>query len=136
MRARRGLTLFEAVVALAIVGLTAIGALEAVGAEMRTAERARRAHIVSALAVERTAFMYLMSDRDLLNLPDSIASGTFDYPMDEYQWTATSKPSSDYEGLYDTSVTILWKNGTQTESYETHGAQYRTPATINAAARR
>ena len=42
-RARNGISLFEAVAALAIVGVTAVSALSAVGGEMRTASRARRA---------------------------------------------------------------------------------------------
>jgi type II secretory pathway pseudopilin PulG len=136
MRARRGITLFEAVVAIAIVGITAISALAAVGAEMRTAERARRALVVSALATERTAFLYLMTDRDLLNLPDSIAEGTFEYPMDEYSWTTTSTPHSDYAGLYTTKVTILWKEGSEKGEYITNGAQYRTPPVVTSAVRR
>jgi len=40
---RRGVTLLEAVAAIAIVGMTSVAALEAAGGEMRTAERARRA---------------------------------------------------------------------------------------------
>ena len=136
MRARRGITLFEAVVAIAIVAMTAISALAAVGAEMRTAERARRALVVSSLATERTAFLYLMTDRDLLNLPDSISEGTFEYPMDEYSWTTTSTPSSDYAGLYMTTTTILWKEGSHTGTYVTKGAQYRTPPVITSAVRR
>jgi type II secretory pathway pseudopilin PulG len=136
MRARRGITLFEAVVAIAIVGITAISALGAVGAEMRTAERARRALIVSALATERTAFLYLMTDRDLLNLPDSIAGGTFEWPMDEYAWTTTSTPSTDYAGLYTTKVTITWQEGSEKGVYVTNGAQYRTPPVVSSAVRR
>jgi type II secretory pathway pseudopilin PulG len=136
MRARPGITLFEAVIAIAIVGLTAISALSAVGAEMRTAERARRALVVSALATERTAFLYLMTDRDLLNLPDSIAGGVFEYPMDEYSWTTTSSPSTEYSGLYETTVTILWDEGSQKGTYVTKGAQYRTPPVATSAVRR
>jgi type II secretory pathway pseudopilin PulG len=136
MRDRRGITLFEAVVAIAIVGITAISALAAVGAEMQTAERARRALIVSALATERTAFLYLMTDRDLLNLPDSIAGGTFEWPMDEYAWTTTSTPNSDYAGLYNTRVTITWQEGADQAQYVTNGAQYRTPPVVTSAVRR
>jgi type II secretory pathway pseudopilin PulG len=132
MRARRGITLFEAVFAIAIVGVTAISALAAVGSEMRTAERARRALIVSALATERNAFLYLMTDRDLLSLPDTIASGTFDYPMDEYAWTTTSTPATDYAGLYLTTVTILWNEGSGQGQYVTKGAQYRAPPVVSA----
>ncbi|MGE5731089.1 MAG: type II secretion system protein, partial [Gemmatimonas sp.] len=60
---RRGITLLEAVVAIAIVGMTSVAALEAAGGEMRTAERARRAIEVEALASSRLEFMDLLTDR-------------------------------------------------------------------------
>ncbi len=129
MRARRGVSLLEAVAALAIVGITAISALATVGAEMKTAERARRALVVEALATERQAFTGLLTDRDLLNVPDSVAKGQFDPPMDEYTWTTTSTPSTSYAGLYDVTVTINWTDGTIPGSYATTASQYRRPVT-------
>ena len=53
MRARSGFSLLEAVVALAIVGVTAVGALAAVGAELRAADDARTTLEADALAVYR-----------------------------------------------------------------------------------
>ena len=70
-RARKGITLFESVAALTIVGLVAISALEAVGAEMRTAERARRALEVEALATQRLDALELLNDQELQTIPDS-----------------------------------------------------------------
>ncbi|HYV96535.1 MAG TPA: hypothetical protein VE967_03675 [Gemmatimonadaceae bacterium] len=128
LRARRGLTLFEAVTAMAIVAITAIGALEAVGGELRTAVRARRAEVAQALATERQVFMFLLTDRDLLNLPDSVAKGVFEYPMDEYQWTTTSTPSQTYSGLYDINVVVAWNENGRMETYSTTASQYRRPA--------
>jgi type II secretory pathway pseudopilin PulG len=130
MRARRGITLFEAVVGIAIVALTAVSALAAAGAEMRTAERARRALVVEALATERHAFLALMSDRELLNLPDSVAEGQFEYPFEEYAWATTSAPNSDYAGLYDIRVTITWGDGNGAESYTASSSQYRSPPVV------
>src|SRR5471030_3123136 len=72
--ARKGITLFESVAALTIVGLVAVSALEAVGAEMRTAERARRALEVEALATQRLDGMDLLTDQELQAIPDSVAS--------------------------------------------------------------
>ena len=138
MRARPGISLLEAVAALAIVGVTAISALAAVGAEMKTAERARRAMIVEVLVTERQSFVGLLTDRDLLNLPDSVAKGQFDPPMDEYRWTTTSTPNASYAGLYDVKVTITWNEGgpasnttntNLTGSYSTTASQYRRPVT-------
>lgn len=113
-RSRRGISLMEAVVAIAIVGMTAVGALEAVGGDMRTAERARRAEIVEALATSRLDFMTLMTDRELQSLPDSVAKGTFPEPLQEYSWTTTSEPYSDQPGVYTVHVTVHWASGTYT----------------------
>ena len=114
MRDRRGISLFEAVAALAIVGMTAISALAAVGGEMRVAERARRALEVEALASQRLDFMALLTDTDLQNLPDTVAKGKFDPPLDQYKWTATSAPVTTQGGVYDVKVRVEWPEGAYT----------------------
>jgi type II secretory pathway pseudopilin PulG len=123
MRARRGISLFEAVAALAIVGITAVSALSAVAAELRAAERARRLLEVESLATERFVFLNLLPDRDFQALPDSVAQGQFDPPLDEYRWTTAVSPNTVYAGLYDVRVTITWPGGDFTAS----SAQYRRP---------
>ena len=123
------MSLFEAVVAVAIIGVTSISALAAVGAEMRSAEMARRMLEVEPLATERQVFMFLLTDRDLLSLPDSVSQGVFEYPLDEYQWTTTSTPDSYYAGLYTITVNVLWNGG----QYSTTAAQYRRPVTTTRA---
>lgn len=123
MRARPGISLFEAVAALAIVSITAISALSAVGAEMRTAERARRALEAEALATERLTILNLLVDRELQALPDTIAEGQFEPPLDEYTWTMSSAPNTSLAGLYDVQLTITWSDG----SYSVSSAQYRRP---------
>ena len=123
MRARRGISLFEAVAALAIVGVTAVSALSAVATELRTAEGARRMLEVESLATERLVFLWLLADRDFQALPDSVAQGQFEPPLDEYKWTTTVTPSSAYAGLYDVRVTISWSDG----EFATSSAQYRRP---------
>ena len=120
---RRGVSLFEAVVAIAIVGITSVSALEAVGGHMRTAERARRAIEVEALAASRLEFMDLMTDRELQALPDSVESGKFLPPLDEYSWKTTSAALSDQAGVYAVRVTIDWPTG----SYVVRTYQYRQP---------
>jgi len=123
MTPRRGISLMEAVVAITIVGLTSVSALEAVGGDMRTAERARRAIEVEALASSRLEFMDLMTDRELQALPDSVESGKFLPPLDEYSWKTTSTPVSDLPGVYDVRVIIDWAMG----SYVVKTYQYRQP---------
>ncbi|HSQ30688.1 MAG TPA: type II secretion system protein [Gemmatimonadaceae bacterium] len=121
--ARRGITLLEAVVAIAIVGMTSVAALEAAGGEMRTAERARRAIEVEALASSRLEFMDLLNDRELQSLPDSVEKGKFTAPLDEYSWTTTSTPVSEQAGVYDVRVSVAWPSG----SYTLRTYLYRTP---------
>jgi len=122
-RARSGVSLFEAVAALAIVGATAASALSAVGGEMRAAERARRALEVEALATSRLDFLALMSDQQLQNLPDSVAKGTFDKPLDQYAWVTTAAPLATQAGIYDVRVQVNWKEG----SYALQSYVYRRP---------
>ncbi len=110
----------------AIVGLTAVSALEAVGSQMRTAETARRNTEAAALATSRLDWMELMSDRELQALPDSVSKGEFPAPLDEYSWTTTSEPYSDQAGVYDVRVTIAWPNG----SYAVKTYLYRRPPLV------
>ncbi len=123
MRARRGISLFESITALAIVGVTSISALSVVGAELRTAERARRALEVEALLAERVGMLPLLTDRDLQRLPDTIAEGRFPEPLEEYAWTTSSSPSILYSGLYDVELAVTWPGGRTV----VRTAQYRRP---------
>ena len=122
-RAKRGITLFESVAALTIVGLVAISALEAVGAEMRTAERARRALEVEALATQRLDAMDLLTDQELQSIPDSVAKGEFDEPLNEYSWETTSSSVAEQPGVYDVTLTVTWESG----SYALKTMMYRRP---------
>ena len=130
-RAKRGITLFESVAALTIVGLVAISAMETVGAEMRTAERARRALEVEALATQRLDAMDLLSDQELQAIPDSVAAGRFDPPMEEYSWTIESSPVAEQPGVYDVALEIVWENG----SYPIKTKMYRRPRLLQRAPR-
>lgn len=123
---RRGITLLEAVAAIAIVGMTAVSALEAVGGDMRTAERAKRAIEVEALATSRLEVMNLLTDQELQSLPDSVQDGKFSPPLDEYTYKATSAPVSDQAGLYAVHVTVAWTNG----AYTLKTYMYRTPRLV------
>jgi type II secretory pathway pseudopilin PulG len=122
-RARNGISLFEAVAALAIVGVTSMSALSAVSGEMRTAARARRALEVEALATSRLDFLSLMSDQQLQNLPDSVAKGTFDPPLDGYKWVTTATPLATQAGIYQVRIEVDWKES----SYTLQSYVYRRP---------
>lgn len=126
VRSRAGLSLLEAVVAVAIVGMTSVGALAAAGGDMRVAARSRRAIVVEALATSRLDFMGLLNDRELQSLPDSVQTGTFPAPLEEYTWKTTSAPVSEQAGVYDVRVTIGWPTG----SYVVRTYAYRRPPLV------
>jgi type II secretory pathway pseudopilin PulG len=126
IRSRQGLSLLEAVVSIAIVGLTSVSALEAVGSQMRTAETARRNTEAAALATTRLDFMELMSDRELQALPDSVSKGEFAAPLNEYSWTTTSDPYSDEAGVFVVRTVIHWPTG----SYTVRTYMYRRPQLV------
>lgn len=117
------MSLFEAVAALAIVGVVSASALSATSGELRTAKRARRALEVEALATSRLDWLVLMNDQQLQNLPDSVAKGTFDKPLDHYTWTTSAAPLSTQAGVYDVRIKIEWKGG----SYALKSYVYRRP---------
>ena len=126
-RVRKGISLFEAVAALAIVGATAVSALSAVSAEMRTAARAPKALEVEALATSRLDFLALMTDQQLQNLPDSVTKGTFDPPLDSYKWVTTTAPLATQAGIYDVRIEVEWKDGPKDATYGLHSYIYRRP---------
>lgn len=123
--ARKGITLFEAIAATAMVGTIAAAALSAVGSQYRTTARAQKALIVEALATSRLDFLDLLDqDRDLQSLPDSVAQGEFPEPMQEYSWKTDVSPVSDEPGLYSVLITVLWKDG----QYQLKSRAFRRPA--------
>src|SRR6266511_768937 len=74
-RAEHGFTILEAVVALAIVGLAGVAALEAVGGEIRGVERARDAYTTAALAQHRMAEITTLAPEHLDPRPESVTRG-------------------------------------------------------------
>jgi type II secretory pathway pseudopilin PulG len=106
-RAERGFTILEAVIALAVVGLAGVSALEALGGELRTADRAAEAYTMAALAQDRLAAVALVGPRAMSPFPDSLARGTFPAPFERYRWTANAEPISGAPELYAVSITIV-----------------------------
>ncbi|HEX3928132.1 MAG TPA: hypothetical protein VHW65_09035 [Gemmatimonadales bacterium] len=117
------MTLFEAVAALTIVSITAVSALAAVGGELRTAERGRRAIEAEALATQRIDFMGLLTDQELQALPDTVKKGQFPAPLDEYSWETTSSAVSTQGGVYDIAIVVAWPGN----SYTVRTWLYRRP---------
>jgi type II secretion system protein I len=104
---RRGFTLLEAVVALVILGLAGVGALEALGGELRAAERARNATTAAALAQNRLATVSTLAWNDLTVLADSLVHGEFAAPFAGYRWTTRVRPTLGEADLYDVTVEVV-----------------------------
>ena len=120
---RAGVTLFEAVAAMAIVGIVSVAALEAAGSQMRSAERARRTVEASALAQQRLDWLDFLNEQSLRALPDTVRAGKFDGSLAEYSWTTTAAPVSTQAGVFDVAVKVSWPDN----SFELHSYVYRRP---------
>ncbi len=110
-RNRRGFTVLEAVVALAIIGLTSMAVLGAFAGDLRTANAARTALEVSTLAQSRLARLELATRRELAALPDSLAHGTVPEFSDRYAWSASAVPVGTEPDLFELHVIITWPEG-------------------------
>ena len=125
---RRGVTLFEAIAAMAIVGIVSVAALEAVGSQMRSAEQARRTVEASALAQQRLDWLDFLNEQQLRSLPDTVREGKFDAPLAEYAWTTTAAPVATQPGVFDVAVKVTWSDA----AFELHSYVYRTPVLLAA----
>jgi len=105
-RRRAGFTLLEAVVALAIVGLVAVGVLELVASNLRAAQRARLALTASTLARSRIARLEMASTAEVMALPDSLKHGSYSDSLRSWKWTASTSPVMGEADLYDARVTV------------------------------
>lgn len=104
-RARRGFTLLEAVVALAIIGLVCVGVLDAYGASLRADVVSAERLPLAALAEERMAAVDL-EPGSLERLPDSLARGTFGAPYQSATWDTEVRRVRQRETLYDVAIHV------------------------------
>jgi type II secretion system protein I len=121
MRVRRGFTILEAVVALAIVGIAAVAALATAGGELRAAARAEQALEVTALLQDRIAAARLGMRRSPLALPDSIRRGRFGGSLAGYEWESRVAPArAGDDRVAELRVTVRWSDGERTVATRTY----------------
>jgi len=126
-RPRRGFSLFEAIIALTIVGMISIYSLNAVGVGFDAAYRARRAIEMNALVNQRLDYLNMMQASTFTSLPDSLAQGIFDYPNNDYEWQMTSAPYSEQPGIFDVTISVTYLLGSNS-TYTVHTYVYRRTA--------
>jgi len=103
---RRGFVLLEAVVALMIISLFAVGLLTTVAAQVRTADRAAVLLTGRALAEDRFTALQLLDYESIKGIPDSLAAGVFPPPFEDYTWTAVVEPAGDEYDLFSTRIEV------------------------------
>jgi hypothetical protein len=104
---RDGFVLLEAVVALAILGVASIVLLQVRAQQIRVATQARELLTAQALAEDRIAVLRVL-DYDLLaDPPDSLMSGEFPPPFEEFSWTSQVELMEDEYDLFGVSVEVL-----------------------------
>jgi type II secretory pathway pseudopilin PulG len=106
MRARGGFVLMEAVIALAIISLVAIALLATTAAQVRTADKSQQLLIAKTLAEERLAMLRSLDYDGLVDVPDSLAAGTFPPPFDAFRWTALVAPVDGEFDLFTATVVV------------------------------
>ena len=107
---RRGLVLLEAMVALLVIGVTSVAALELFGAQARAAARVPTLVVATELARERLTTIRLSPLDHRGRLPDSLAHGIFAPPFESYRWHATLGYSSE-PAVNDIEVLVEWPAG-------------------------
>lgn len=123
---RRGMSLIEAVAALAIVGVTSVALLGMAAAHTRAADRARRAHEVDALAGELMATIDALAVEPRISLPDSLREGRFAPPFNEYTWRAELVSAAPVDKLQTVRIEITWPGGGETFTTQRYPRTFKT----------
>ena len=109
---RSGFVLMEAVVALAIISIFAIGLLSMVGAQVRAADRSKVLLLERALAEDRLMAVEMLDNEDMNDVPDSLAAGTFAEPFEDFTWSIKVDPVDDEYDLFRADVSIAGRGYT------------------------
>jgi type II secretory pathway pseudopilin PulG len=98
-------------VSLAIIGIVAVGALEAFAAESRAARHARLVTPAVAIAAEQLARLELLDARMLAALPDSLRAGQMKDGAQSYDWLASVARIPQEPDLLALRVEVRWDGG-------------------------
>lgn len=101
-----GFVLLEAVLALAIIGMVAVALLAATGAQVRNAGKASELLRAQSLAEDRLAAVRLLDHEELSDLPDSLGSGIFPSPFQDFGWTAVVAEMEDEHDLFGVGIVV------------------------------
>jgi hypothetical protein len=103
---RAGFVLMEAVVALAIISLFAIGLLSMVGAQVRGADRSKVLLVERALAEDRLMAVEMLDYEDMNDVPDSLTAGKFAAPFEDFSWSIKVDPVDDEYDLFRADISV------------------------------
>jgi hypothetical protein len=96
----------EAVVALAIVGLFALALLSTTSAQLRTSSKGGVLLVARMLAEDRVSAIQLLDYDELTDLPDSLATGGFPAPFQDFTWTASVEEMENEYDLFGVAVVV------------------------------
>lgn len=101
-----GFLLLEALIALAIIGIVAIALLAATSSQVRASGKANVLLVASALAQDRLAAIQMLDGDQLRDPPDSLSTGIFPAPFDEFRWAATIEPADNEYDLFAVRIEV------------------------------
>ena len=105
-----GFTLLEAVVALAILGVVLVAALEAAGQALRTQAVAQR-HVEAVGLAESKMNALVASPLDSLGWYSTTRSGRNALASNSYTWRVITRQDPEAPQLWEAAVLIEWDGG-------------------------
>ena len=111
MTNRPGVTLLEATIAMAIVGLIAVATLSEFSTELRVGAKSTDARVMEALARDRLSALRVTPTELLERLPDSLSQGTFAAPFSDHDWSVDLTPDRNVAGLLDVQIQVRSPRG-------------------------
>ncbi len=112
IRRRRGFTLLEVMIALAIAGIALVACLGLVNRSIYCAEQVRRISVATMLAQYKMTELEEQARRRAMAVGDS--SGRWDEPYQQYRWQVEFH-STPIAGVSQVTVSVLWGDARRNE---------------------